>query len=152
MKSRTPLVIALAAGTAAAAAMVAVSGPATAKPASPAEMQAKAAQSASALVASRPSYLHAGADDAFVQHKVISSAGMQFVPYYRTYKGLPVIGGDFVVMTDAAGNTKYTSVAQTSPISGLATTPKITQVKAATVARTQGGKIRSQTAVQVWDS
>ena len=143
MKSRTPLVVALAAGTAAAAAMVAVSGPATAQPTTPAAAQAKAADSASALVASRPTYLHAGADDAFVQHPVISSAGMQYVPFDRTYKGLPVRGGDFVVMTDAAGNTKYTSVAQTSPITGLAITPTITQAKAATVAKAQLKKVTS---------
>jgi Zn-dependent metalloprotease len=143
VKSRTPLVVALAAGTAAAAAMVAVSGPATAQPTTPAAAQAKAADSASALVASRPTYLHAGADDAFVQHPVISSAGMQYVPFDRTYKGLPVRGGDFVVMTDAAGNTKYTSVAQTSPITGLAITPTITQAKAATVAKAQLKKVTS---------
>jgi len=143
VKSRTPLVVALAAGTAAAAAMVAVSGPATAQPTSPAAAKANAAESASALVASRPSYLHASADDAFVQHPVISSMGMQYVPFDRTYKGLPVRGGDFVVMTDAAGNTKYTSVAQTSPISGLATTPKVTQVKAAAVAKAQLKKVTS---------
>jgi len=143
VKSRTPLVVALAAGTVAAAAMVAVSGPATAKPSTPAELRAKAADSASALVAGRPAYLHATADDAFVQHPVISSAGMQYVPYDRTYKGLPVIGGDFVVMTDSAGNAKYTSVAQSSPISGLATTPKITQAKAASVAKSQLKKVSS---------
>jgi Zn-dependent metalloprotease len=143
VKSRTPLAVALAAGTAAAAAMVAVSGPATAQPTSPAAARTAAAESASALVASRPSYLHASADDAFVQHPVISSGGMQYIPYDRTYKGLQVIGGDFVVMTDSAGNTKYTSVAQTSPIAGLSVAPKITQAKAAAVAKTQLKKVSS---------
>jgi Zn-dependent metalloprotease len=127
--------------TAAAAAMVA--GPASAQPTDPAAVAKKAAGTASALVASRPAYLHAGADDAFVQHPVISSAGKHYVPYDRTYKGLPVRGGDFVVMTDTAGNAEYTSVAQTSPITGLAVSPKLTSAKAAAVAKAQLKKVTS---------
>ena len=134
MKRRTPLIIALAAGTAAASAVVAVAGPATAKPISPAAAVANAANGAAALVASRPSYLHAGASDAFVQGKVESSHGLQYVPYTRTYKGLQVVGGDFVVMTDVAGQTKYTSVAQKSAIN-VATTPKLTGAKATAIAK-----------------
>nr|WP_308129013.1 hypothetical protein [Actinoplanes polyasparticus] len=38
-----------------------------------------------------------------------------YAAYDRTYKGLPVKGGDFVVVTDDAGQTRYTSVAQSSP-------------------------------------
>ncbi|WP_067507102.1 M4 family metallopeptidase, partial [Actinoplanes sp. TFC3] len=141
MKSRIPLFAALAAGTAAASALVAVAGPATAQPTSPATAQAKAADSARTLVASRPAYLHASADDGFVQQRVISSAGLQYVPYQRTYKGLPVEGGDFVVMTDASGATKYTSVAQSTPINGLNVTPAITRDAATATARGQLTKV-----------
>lgn len=140
MTYRTPLVVALAAGTAAAGAMVALAGPATAQPGDPAPARA-AAQSASALVASRPQYLHAGADDAFVQHPVISSGDLQFVPYDRMYKGLRVAGGDFVVVTDAAGHTKYTSVAQTQTIGSLSTTPKLSRAAALAVAKHQLKKV-----------
>ncbi len=119
MKRRTPLIIALAAGTAAASAMVAVAGPATAQPISLAASVANGAAGAEALVASRPAILHASSDDAFVQHQAISSAGMNYYPYTRTYKGLEVQGGDFVVMTDASGATKYTSVAQDRAIANL---------------------------------
>ena len=136
MKRRTPLIIALAAGTAAASAVVAVAGPATAKPISPLVAAANAASGAAALVASRPSILHAGAGDAFVQGKVQSSHGLQYVPYTRTYKGLQVVGGDFVVMTNAAGQTEYTSVAQKSAIN-VAVTPKLTGVKATAIAKAQ---------------
>jgi len=136
VKRRTPLIIALAAGTAAASAVVAVAGPATAKPISPAAALANATVGAAALVAARPAYLHAGASDTFVQGKVESSHGLQYVPYTRKYKGLPVVGGDFVVMTDAAGQTKYTSVAQKSTIN-VATTPKLTSAKATTIAKAQ---------------
>ena len=38
--------------------------------------------------------------------------GLQYVPYDRTYKGLPVYGGDFVVVTDATGKVLSTSAAQ----------------------------------------
>ena len=97
------------AGTAAAV----QASPALTAPSSPEAIKALVSKSADAYVASRPSILHAGADEAFVQRSVVSSGGAQFVAYDRTYKGLPVLGGDFVVMTDAAGNAKYTSVAQT---------------------------------------
>ena len=60
-----------------------------------------------------------GIDEAFVQHPVISSAGLQYIPYDRTYKGLPVKGGDFVVVTDSAGQVRYTSVAQQRSIGSL---------------------------------
>jgi zinc metalloprotease ZmpA len=137
VKHRIPLVVSVAAGTAAAAAMVAVAGPATAQPTDPAVAARTAADAASSFVASRPAVLHAGADDAFVQHKVISSGGLQYVPYDRTYKGLPMIGGDFVVVTDAAGQTKYTSVAQTRTISNLSTTPKLTAAAGLATAKAQ---------------
>ena len=123
----------LAAGTAAA---VQAAPPGPAAP-NPAQARATAADSARALVANRPAYLQAGSDDAFVQKPVISSEGTQYVPYERTYRGLPVVGGDFVLATDAAGNLKYASVAQQRPIGALATTPKLTSAAAAKTARAQ---------------
>src|SRR4051794_29261733 len=113
---RTPLAVAL--GTATVVAMAMTAGPANAaggpaQPAVVADPAGLAAASASALVASRPAYLHAGPGDAFVQRAAVSSAGLHYTPFERTYKGLPVRGGDFVVVTDSAGATKYTSVAQT---------------------------------------
>ncbi|MEV0429801.1 M4 family metallopeptidase [Micromonospora sp. NPDC050495] len=102
-----------------------------------AQSRAIAATSASALVASRPAYLHASADEAFVQRPVITSEGTQYVPYERTYKGLPVTGGDFVLATDPAGNLKYASVAQQQAIGDLATTPKLTAAAAERTARAQ---------------
>lgn len=123
----------LAAGTAAA---VQAAPPGPAAP-DAAQARAIAADSARALVAGRPAYLHASSDDAFVQKSVISSEGTQYVPYERTYKGLPVVGGDFVLATDTAGNLKYASVAQQQAIGSLATTPKLTSAAAAKTARSQ---------------
>src|SRR5690349_5496843 len=137
MKRRTSLIIALAAGTAAASAVVVATGPPTAQPADPAASAKLAATKAEALVASRPSVLRASRHDTFQQRKVISSAGLQYVPYDRMYKGLRVIGGDFVVVTDAAGQTKYTSVAQNSPIGEMSTAAKLSAPAAAKIAKAQ---------------
>src|SRR5690349_8653362 len=133
MNRRIPLIIALAAGTAAASVMVVAATPATAKPVDP----ATAAQKADALVASRPQILQAGPEDTFQQRKVYTSHGLNYVAYDRTYRGLPVIGGDFVVVTDAAGQTKHTSVAQTRPIGSLSTVAKLSEDAAASIAKAQ---------------
>ncbi|MFE9201430.1 M4 family metallopeptidase [Micromonospora sp. NPDC007230] len=134
----------LAALSGAAAAGLIAAGTAAAVQAAPpspapdaAQARTLAANSARALVASRPGYLHASSDDAFVQQSVISSEGTQYVPYERTYKGLPVTGGDFVLATDSAGNLKYASVAQQRAIGNLATTPKLTSAAAEKTARAQ---------------
>ncbi|MDP9241418.1 MAG: M4 family peptidase, partial [Actinomycetota bacterium] len=83
-----------------------------------------AASAAAAYVASHPANVHASSGDTFVQHAVISTReGLQYVPYDRTYKGLPVSGGDFVVVTDANGKVLNTAVAQDRAIN-VATTPK----------------------------
>ncbi|MCW3817451.1 M4 family metallopeptidase [Micromonospora sp. DR5-3] len=122
----------IAAGTAAAV-QAAPSSPAP----DPAQARTLAANSASALVASRPGYLHASSDEAFVQKPVISSEGTQYVPYERTYKGLPVTGGDFVLATGSLGNLKYASVAQRRAIGSLSTTPKLASTAAEKTARAQ---------------
>jgi len=146
---RIPFVVAFGTATAVAAAMTA--GPAGAQPvqplAKPAVPAARtlAAEKAASLVAARPAYLHASANDAFVQRPVVSSAGLQYVPYDRMYKGLPVIGGDLVVVVDAAGQPTYTSVAQSKAIGELATTPKLTAAAAVKIAK---GELRKVTGVE----
>ena len=145
MKRRTPLIIALAAGTAAASAMVAVAGPATAQPVTPAAAAANAANGAAALIASRPAALHASSDDAFIAHPAIVSHGLHYTSYDRTYKGLHVAGGDLVVVTDDAGTVKATSVAQDRAISLASITPKISSAAAL---KTAEGKLKTVTSVE----
>ena len=137
MKRRTPLIIAIVAGTAAASAVVAMAQPATAQPVDPAAAAKLAVTKADALVASKPALLKASKYDTFQRHQVISSHGLNYVPFTRTYKGLQVDGGDFVVMTDASGATQYTSVAQSTPIGELATSPKLADTAAAAIAEKQ---------------
>jgi Zn-dependent metalloprotease len=107
------------AATAALAAALAVLAPtgATAHQATH-HLDARTAASAAAarLVAQRPAALHASRHDAFLAGRVISSGALQYVPYERTYRGLPVVGGDFVVATDASGRVLATSVAQTRKV------------------------------------
>jgi Zn-dependent metalloprotease len=79
--------------------------------------------------------LRMGAGDSLKRTGVISATrGLQYVSYARVYKGLPVVGGDVVVTTDAAGTIRGTAVAQTAEIS-VATTAKITAAAAVKTAK-----------------
>ncbi|MGI8665841.1 MAG: M4 family metallopeptidase, partial [Jatrophihabitans sp.] len=90
---------------------------AAAPSAQPLAASALAANTAANVVSSRPAFLHASANDAFVAHPVVSvPQGLQYVSYDRTYKGLPVIGGDFVLVTNAAGQLQSSAVQQTATI------------------------------------
>ena len=111
-----------------------VNAPAGATPVTPSAVD-RARSAAATLVAQHAAVLQASADDAFQQQAVQSSAGLQYVPYERTYKNLPVIGGDFVVVTNSAGQVLSTSVAQTRPVQLRSITAKVT--KAAAVASAQ---------------
>jgi len=107
-------------------------------PSTPGAATTLAANSAASLVANRPAFLHANAEDKFLQRSVISSEGTQYVPYERTYRDLRVVGGDFVVVTNSTGQVTFTSVAQEHGIGGgLSVTPKLTKTQAENVARAQ---------------
>ncbi|MFI5890060.1 M4 family metallopeptidase [Actinoplanes sp. NPDC051513] len=137
--SRIPLVIAVGTATAVAAALTA--GPAIAQPSAPSAVSPAAA--ADALVAAKPSYLHASAAETFQRHAAVTSGGYSYIPFTRTYKGLQVDGGDFVVMTDRNGVAQYTSVAQSSAIGELSVTPKVSDSAALATAKKQLKSVRS---------
>ena len=118
--------------SAAVATGTAQAAPAPAPAASPAIL---AAGGAAALVAARPAQLHPSAHDGYAASPVITSKqGLQYVPYQRTYQGLRVYGGDFVVVTDAAGQVLSTEVAQTKPIALTSLTPAVSAATAAATA------------------
>ena len=102
-----------------------------------------ASRNADALVASRPAFLQASANDAFVQRSVTESNGSYYVSYERTHAGMPVVGGDFVIVTNAAGQMTYSSAAQQSPISLASTTPKLSQAGAESIAMKQMRSVSS---------
>jgi Zn-dependent metalloprotease len=98
-----------------------------------------AASAADSLVASdaSASTLRMGDADSLSRTGVIAGTyGLQYVTYARSYKGLPVVGGDVVVTTDAAGAVRGTAVADTSEIS-VATTATVTAAAAVRTARAQ---------------
>jgi zinc metalloprotease ZmpA len=138
-------VVLTAAGALISASIAAVALPAQAQPPSDVAQspQAMAANAATDLVASRPAALHASASDSFAQQKVYSSHGLQYVSYDRTYKGLPVVGGDFVVVTNQSGQVLNTSVAQDQTINLASTTPKLTSAQAEAIARGQSSNVDS---------
>jgi len=140
------VVVLASAGVLAASVAVAATSTAQAQPLpSPApDAQSLAANAASAFVTSKPAALHASASDEFTQHPVIDFKGTQYVPYDRTYKGLPVVGGDFVVVTNSSGQVMTTSVAQDQTINLASTTPKRTAAQAEATAR---GELKSVTSV-----
>jgi Zn-dependent metalloprotease len=149
MELRRVLVLASAGALVAA---VAVSTAAqAAQPSSSAQPSAQtlAANAATDFVASKPAALHASASDKFTQHSVINFKGTQYVPYDRTYKGLPVVGGDFVVVTNSSGQVQNTSVAQNQTINLASTTPKITAAQAEATARKQLKSVTAASAPQL---
>ncbi len=138
-------VVLTAAGALISASFAAAALPAQAQPPSDVALspQAMAANAATDLVASRPAALHASASDSFAQQKVWSSHGLQYVQYERTYKSLPVVGGDFVVVSNSSGQVLNTSVAQDQTINLASTTPKLTTAQAESIARGQMSTVDS---------
>lgn len=101
--------------------------------ASPGDPLDAAVRTAERLVQGRAAELKASPADAFVQHQTVTTPwGLQYVSYERTYQDLPVIGGDFVVTTDAQGNNRGLTVAQQRPIN----VSRIPTVKKAAAIRT----------------
>jgi Zn-dependent metalloprotease len=115
--------------TALVSAVVVVSLPtgsqAAGRTAAPPDGSARAEQSARALVSNPPPGLHASRHDTFRAQDTLSSGGLRYVPYERSYRGLPVVGGDFVVATDAEGTSLGTTVAQRRAVRLASVTPTV---------------------------
>src|SRR5690349_16879540 len=80
--------------------------------------------------------------DSFSTRKVyVTDEGLSYVSMDRDYRGLPVVGGDFVVVTDKSGKVVTTSVAQKRPVQLSSIKPSIGKAKAASVARSQLSKV-----------
>ncbi|WP_051367952.1 M4 family metallopeptidase [Hamadaea tsunoensis] len=118
-------------------------------PVAPVNSLAAATAGADALVAARPEAIRSSAGEAYVRGGAIAANGLTYVPYERTYQGLRVAGGDFVVVTDGAGKVVLTSVAQDAAIGTLSTTPAITAGAAEKVARRQLTKVSAVEGTQL---
>jgi Zn-dependent metalloprotease len=138
--------VALATGTA----LTLTASPTTAAQASPtgpsAAPAALAASSADQLVAAATTTLHRAPGDALHRTGVqAGNRGLQYVSYERSYRGLPVVGGDVVVTTDATGAVRGTSVAQDAAIT-VGTTATVGADRAASTARAQLTSVSEATA------
>src|SRR5262245_13319666 len=74
---------------------------------------ADAVAAADAFVASSAAALHVAAGDNLLRAGASAGGnGLTYVSYERTHRGLPVVGGDAVVVTNAAGAVVNTYAAQ----------------------------------------
>ncbi|MEV5719591.1 M4 family metallopeptidase [Amycolatopsis mediterranei] len=113
---RSPRGLAAIAGLALTFAVPAI--PAAAAPAPPAATPPEAlAARADQAALDGADRLAKGAGEAFVRTEVTpGGGGLYFASYQRTYHGLPVVGGDAVVVADGAGRVRGTEAAHTAPI------------------------------------
>ncbi|GII61404.1 zinc metalloprotease [Sphaerisporangium krabiense] len=110
-------------------------GPAArALPADPLGLATRAADQAAAA---RLDQLRTGVDEVWHRARITPGAGgLYFAAYERTYKGLPVVGGDAVVVVDSAGRVRET-IAASGPTTGVPTTATVPAAKALATARTR---------------
>lgn len=99
-----------------------------------------------AYLAAHPAAFHRGTGDTLVpQAVIVGGNGLHYFPYQRTYHGLPVVGGDFVVTTDAAGAVLGVQVAQSAPIGTLSVSPRISAARASVVSQ---GRMKVESAAR----
>ncbi|MBK3558962.1 M4 family metallopeptidase [Streptomyces sp. MBT56] len=99
----------------------------------PSAQRATAIKSAQADASSAAKALKLGGQEKLIARDVIKDArGTVHTRYERTYDGLPVLGGDLVTHTTAAGKLKSVDKATDAKIAVASTTPKL---KAAASAR-----------------
>jgi Zn-dependent metalloprotease len=115
-----------------------------------------ATAAADALVTSDNPALLKSAHDVIVRTGVQGGpGGLRYFSYDRTYRGLPVIGGDLVVVTDSAGRVLDTTVAQERIIS-VGVTPRVSAAAALATARGQLATVQTATAPRLallaWDT
>jgi Zn-dependent metalloprotease len=115
-----------------------------------------ASAAAEALVATDSAALLKSADDVLIRTGAHNGThGLRYFSYDRTYRGLPVVGGDLVVVTDAAGTVLDTAVSQTEIIS-VGTTPTVSTAAALATARGQLATVQAATVprlvVLAWDT
>ncbi|MFG2471139.1 M4 family metallopeptidase [Streptomyces canus] len=97
--------------------------------------RATALENAASVLADRASALGlTSAQDTKVRDVIVDADGTQHVRYDRTYRQLPVLGGDFVVHLAPDGAYKSSSRATKSPISLSSVTPVLSAPKAADLA------------------
>ena len=91
----------------------------------------EAQQAAAAWVKGHGNALERASQDAFVRTGTFEGDNSIYsMAYERTHEGLRVVGGDFVVLANAAGQVVGSSVAQEAPVEIGSTTAKIDAARA----------------------
>ncbi|MFJ2806715.1 M28 family peptidase [Kitasatospora sp. NPDC087271] len=120
--------------------IAATAGPATAAPTpSPAPPSALAAavNAADAAAAAGLDALAKGPGETYERRAVTPwLGGLYSVAYDRSYRGLPVVGGDAVVLADGQGKVRGLQSAATGPVGG-SITPQVSAANAEKTARTK---------------
>ncbi|MFD0890789.1 hypothetical protein ACFQ08_40105, partial [Streptosporangium algeriense] len=69
-----------------------------------AQSRERAIATADRALVAQSQALHKAPEDSFVHDKtIVGTFGLQYVHYKRSYRGLPVYGGDVIVATDRTG-------------------------------------------------
>jgi Zn-dependent metalloprotease len=90
------------------------------------------------LIKAHQAMLHAGANDSFTARDVIVDRdGSEHVRFQRAFKGLPVIGGDFVLHAGAKGTLRSVSQTLREALSQVGTDPSYSADAAIQVAQRQ---------------
>ncbi|GAB7185421.1 M28 family peptidase [Kitasatospora sp. Ki12] len=126
--------------------IAATAGPATAAPTpSPAPPSALSAavNAADAAAAAGLDALAKGPDETY-ERKAVTPwvGGLYSVAYERSYRGLPVVGGDAVVLADGQGKVRGLQSAAPGPVGG-SVTPQISAERAEQTARTELAVVKS---------
>ncbi|MBP2320776.1 Zn-dependent metalloprotease [Kibdelosporangium banguiense] len=104
---------------------------------------ARATAAADQAAATGLDALARGADESFSRVSTTAGgAGLFYSSYERTYRGLKVVGGDAVVVTDGQGRVHDTTAADTAPLT-VGTTAKIDAATAANTARSKVSTVNS---------
>ncbi|GHG27993.1 MULTISPECIES: M4 family metallopeptidase [Amycolatopsis] len=140
---RSPRGLAAIAGLALTFAVPAIPAAAASAPPAATPPEALAARAADQAVLSGVDRLAKGAREAFVRTGVTpGGGGLYYASYQRTYQGLPVIGGDAVVVADGAGHVRGTEAAPTAPIT-VGTQAALKADQATKIARTEVSTVDS---------
>ncbi|MEW2295693.1 M28 family peptidase [Streptomyces sp. NPDC006743] len=125
---------------------------------------AKAVAAADRAVRSGLDALAKGPHEQYDRHQVTPWVkGLYSVAYQRTYEGLPVVGGDAVVLADGDGGVRAVQSATTARIS-VSTEPTVTAARAARTSRARLARVekaapgrlvvrvRNDTATLAWET
>ncbi|MBW6439174.1 M4 family metallopeptidase [Actinoplanes hulinensis] len=111
----------------------------------PAVTPSRAVAEARTAIRGRGPAIHGAAGDAYREVDVVADpAGRRHVRFTRTHRGLDVLGGDFVVHTDATGAYTGVTIAQRTAVD-VPVTPVITRKRAIAVAGRRFAGARART-------